>query len=146
MLGTKLPKKRRKKHHVAYNSLVLSRDPQNERFLYSGEAQEDSDLDPILSCTTQTDNPLPILLKPRFPVSVIRESIVSPWSRLGRNLAGAAGKEGSRVILREGENWGDRIDSLLVPGKAPAGEIRGRAPSLKRALELVFRIVLYNCY
>lgn len=141
-LGTKLPKKRRKKHHVAYNSLVLSRDPQNERFLYSGEAQEDSDSDPILSCTTQTDNPLPILLKPRFPVSVIRGSIVSPWSRLGRNLAAAAGEEEPRVIPRERENWGDRIDSLLVPGKAAAGEIRGRAPSLKGALELVFMIVL----
>ena len=141
-LGTRLPKKRRKKHHVAYNSLVLSRDPQNERFLYSDEAQEDSDPDPILSCTTQPDYPLPILLKPRFPVSVIRGSIVSPWSRLGRNLTTAAGEEEPRVIPRERENWGDRIDSLLVPGKAPAGAIRGRAPSLKGALELVFTIVL----
>lgn len=141
MLGTRPPKKRRKKHHVAYNSLVLSRDPQNERFLYSGGTQEDSDPDPILSGIAQTDSPVPILLKPRFPVSVIRGSIVSPLSRRGRNLA-AAGEEGSRVIPRERENWGDRIDSLLVPGGARAGTIRGRVPSLKGALELVFTLIL----
>jgi len=140
ILGTKPPKKRRKKHHVAYNSLVLSRDLQNERFLCSGEAQEDSDPDPILSGITQTDSPVPILLKPRFPVSVIRGSIVSSLSRRGRNLA-MARVEGTRAIPRERENWGDRIDSLLAPGGARAGAIRGRPPSLKGALELVFTLI-----
>jgi len=141
MLGTRPQKKRRKKHHVAYNSLVLSRDPQNERFLYSGEAEEDSDPDPILSGITQTDSPVPMLLKPRFPVSVIRGSIVSSLSRRGRNLA-MAREERSRVIPRERGNRGDRIDSLLVPGGARAGTIRRRAPSLKGALELVFTLIL----
>ncbi|KAG0641563.1 hypothetical protein HOY80DRAFT_1038903 [Tuber brumale] len=135
-LGIRFPKKRRKKHHVAYKSLVLSRDPRDERCLSSGEAQEDSDPDPILSGITQTDNPVPVLLKPRFPVSVIRGSIISPWTRRGRNLTAATGDKELRVIHCEKENWGDRIDSLLVPGKIRAKAIRGRTPSLKGALEL----------
>ncbi|KAG0129136.1 hypothetical protein HOY82DRAFT_652588 [Tuber indicum] len=135
-LGIRFPKKRRKKHHVANKSLVLSRYPQNERFLSSGEPQEDSDPDPILSGITQTDNPVPVLLKPRFPVSVIRGSIVSPWTRRGRNLTAAAGDKESRVIHCEKENWGDRIDNLLVPGKVRDRAIRERTPSLNGALEL----------
>ncbi|CUS09031.1 unnamed protein product [Tuber aestivum] len=135
MLETRFPKKRRKKRHVAYNSLTLSRDPQDEISLSLCEAREDSEPDPILSGITQTDNPVPIPPKPRYPVSVIRGSIVSPWSQRGRNLTAAAGQRELRMVPHE-KNWGDRIDSLLVPGKARARGIGGRPASLTRALEL----------